>query len=110
VHATVGAPASADWFEQLVSRLPAFGDAAAIVLPPLRDRVVDIWPLAHHFLERVAPGATMDADAREPLERHRWPGNVAELRHVVALAALRRGPGAVRASHLSLPTPSDGRP
>ena len=109
LHATVGAPTSDDWLERLVARVPALAGAAAVVLPPLRHRLADVWPLALHFLERAAPGAELDADAREPLERYPWPGNVAELRGVVELAAMRRSSGAVCASHLAVP-PLAGTP
>ena len=58
-------------------------------LPPLRDRLADILPLAEHFLrlaaraEGAAPKA-LTADAAQQLLRHTWPGNVRELRNVMA--------------------------
>jgi two-component system response regulator AtoC len=55
---------------------------------PLRERPVDIAPLAKHFLEHVAEKEaggrrSFSAAALEKLAAHRWPGNVRELRNVV---------------------------
>ena len=67
-----------------------------IVLPPLRERVADIIPLAEHFLtlaakNGVAKGLTPDAAKR--LEAHPWPGNVRELRNAMErVAAMVRRP------------------
>ncbi len=64
-----------------------------IRLPPLRERVEDIPPLARHFLERArADGLAtkaLDAAAIERMKRHPWPGNVRELENLMRrLAAL----------------------
>ncbi len=51
-------------------------------LPPLRDRLADIVPLAEHFLAMAAPGQParqLSAEAAAVLLRHKWPGNVREL-------------------------------
>ena len=59
-----------------------------ITLPPLRERVDDIPPLAAHFAAIVAdqngwkPRA-FSPEAIEQLTRYAWPGNVRELRNVV---------------------------
>ncbi len=58
-----------------------------IEVPPLRDRVEDILPLAMRFAEQHA--VRLPAPAIEKLKAHRWPGNVRELRNAVqAFAAL----------------------
>ncbi len=63
-------------------------------LPPLRERIADILPLAEHFL-RQAGGPNLSADAGAVLIRHDWPGNVRELRNAMQrLAALVRTPRA----------------
>src|SRR5437764_2662722 len=64
-----------------------------IRLPPLRERVEDIPPLARHFLERARqdglPGKTLNQSALDRLKAHRWPGNVRELENLMRrLAAL----------------------
>ena len=71
--------------EDLLYRL----DVLTVHLPPLRERLADILPLAEHFLrlaaraEGAAPKA-LTADAAQQLLRHTWPGNVRELRNVMA--------------------------
>ncbi len=66
-----------------------------IALPPLRERVSDIVPLARHFLRLASPKAPkrLSAEAAAVLEGCRWPGNVRELRNATErAAALARGP------------------
>ncbi|VVM05583.1 Transcriptional regulatory protein ZraR [Methylacidimicrobium cyclopophantes] len=61
-----------------------------IHLPPLRERISDILPLAEHFL--APSGKWLAADAAARLVRHPWPGNVRELRNVMErMAVLVRG-------------------
>ncbi len=64
-----------------------------IRLPPLRERVEDIPPLATHFLDRARedglPAKTLDQGAVDRLKTHRWPGNVRELENLMRrMAAL----------------------
>ncbi len=61
--------------------------------PPLRERPLDILPLAQHFLahfnrefDKRVTGFT--AAAREALTAHPWPGNIRELRNAVERAVL----------------------
>ena len=65
-------------------------------IPPLRDRIEDIPRLASHFLALHATGDSGDEpsnpgsfsmDALRKLAAHSWPGNVAELKHVIFGAA-----------------------
>ena len=64
-----------------------------IAVPPLRDRIADIEPLAHFFLEKITKkmGKTIDrilphviADMRH----YPWPGNVRELENVIERAVV----------------------
>jgi DNA-binding NtrC family response regulator len=62
-------------------------------VPPLRERVSDILPLADVFLKEAAAGLgrhapTLSRDAVERLKAHAWPGNVRELRHVLERAVI----------------------
>ena len=57
-------------------------------VPPLRERVEDIVPLAEHFLKQTNPRLSFSSGALQILEGHRWPGNVRELRNVVTKAAV----------------------
>ncbi len=57
-----------------------------VTLPPLRERVADILPLAHHFLLRFAGedrSVRLSPAARDTILRHAWPGNVRELENAV---------------------------
>ena len=65
----------------------------AITVPPLRERRVDIAPLASHFLARLAgvhgrPDATLDPAVIRLLEEHAWPGNVRELKNAIERALI----------------------
>ncbi len=63
-------------------------------IPPLRERVEEIEPLAEKFLAHVCAqegrtrSLTLSPEARRLLLRHRWPGNVRELKNVMERAAL----------------------
>ena len=53
-----------------------------VALPPLRERLADIIPLAEHFLALSAgegPPRRLSAGAAARLLAHSWPGNVREL-------------------------------
>jgi DNA-binding NtrC family response regulator len=67
-----------------------------IHLPPLRERLVDIIPLAEHFLHATAPDGVsrrLSPGAASCLLAYGWPGNVRELANAMArAAALSRGP------------------
>jgi DNA-binding NtrC family response regulator len=66
-------------------------------LPPLRERRVDILPIARHFLATFAQEEGADFESFSPaaevrLESYDWPGNVRELQSVVRSAlVLYRG-------------------
>jgi two-component system response regulator AtoC len=62
-------------------------------VPPLRERVADILPLAHFFLRRAAerfgrPVHAFTPAAQEVLLRHSFPGNVRELENTIERAAV----------------------
>ena len=75
-----------------------------IVLPPLRERLADILPLAEHFLaaspDRRVAAKRLTADAASRLLAHGWPGNVRELRNVVERAAVLARGDAIGAADL----------
>ncbi len=61
-----------------------------VAIPPLRDRLADIIPLAEHYLALATPGAPpkrLDATAAARLLSHPWPGNVRELVNAMTRAA-----------------------
>jgi len=82
-------------------------------LPPLRDRVDDVFPLANHFLRRASRQlgrvpATIAPETRLALEAHPWDGNVRELRSVMERAALVCKNADVRATDLPFAADGDG--
>lgn len=82
-----------------------------ILLPPLRERSEDVLALAQRFVAEAAEELgygevpSLQAEAQERLQRHAWPGNIRELRHVIKGAALRSGGGAIRVLDLDLDRP-----
>jgi DNA-binding NtrC family response regulator len=79
-------------------------------IPPLRERLADIFPLAEHFLARSGRPLQLSAEAAARLLSHRWPGNVRELRNAMErVAALARSPviGAADLDFLGTATPSE---
>ena len=58
-------------------------------IPPLRERVEDILPLASAFIAEFTQGkARFSTAVTECLQRYDWPGNVRELRNAMERAAL----------------------
>jgi DNA-binding NtrC family response regulator len=79
--------AAGDFRSDLYYRL----NVVSVRLPPLRERVDDILPLAHHFLrkhDRSGQLKGIEAVAAQMLRRYRWPGNVRELENVMERATL----------------------
>jgi DNA-binding NtrC family response regulator len=72
-----------------------------LALPPLRERLADIVPLAERFLALAARDMApkrLAADAAARLLNHPWPGNVRELRNAMErVTALVRRPVIVAA-------------
>jgi DNA-binding NtrC family response regulator len=68
--------------------------AVVIAVPPLRERVPEIAPLARIFAAstarelRLPREPAIGASAMDLLERYPWPGNVRELRNVIERAVL----------------------
>lgn len=65
-----------------------------IALPPLRERAVDILPLAQHFIRKYSADNNREvSDQISPevlsvLEAYEWPGNVRELENVMERAVI----------------------
>ncbi len=57
-------------------------------VPPLRERPEDIVALAEHFLRLKAPSKSFSAQAISALLSHGWPGNIRELRNLIAKLAM----------------------
>ncbi len=87
-------------------------------IPPLRERLEELIPLAEAFVQRIAasygrPPKRLSPEVRDTLLRHDWPGNVRELKNLMERAVILGrgaevmprdlGPLAVR--HLAEPDP-----
>lgn len=82
----------------------------SIVLPPLRDRVEEVRPLADRFLAKSAvelrkEGLVLDESALNCLEQYDFSGNVRELAALMKVVAIRAGNNRlIRAEDLPIPT------
>lgn len=77
---------------------------AVIALPPLRERLEDIPSLVGSIIGRIAgktkPLPGLENDALTKLLRHRWPGNIAELRSVIERAVVLADSGKISDAHI----------
>jgi two-component system, NtrC family, response regulator AtoC len=74
-----------------------------IPLPPLRERLHEIEPLARGFADNAAHGRRPPAFSQEVLaafRAHRWPGNVRELKNVVERALVLCAGDVITTDHL----------
>jgi PAS domain S-box-containing protein len=70
-------------------------------VPPLRERPEDIVALAEHFLRLKSPNKSFSAQAISALLSHSWPGNIRELRNLVARVAMESPDAEIDFSKLS---------
>jgi two-component system NtrC family response regulator len=59
-----------------------------IKIPPLRERVKDIAPLAHYYVKQFSEkinkkALSIDEGFMQKLETYQWPGNVRELKNII---------------------------
>jgi DNA-binding NtrC family response regulator len=85
-------------------------NAVTLTVPPLRDRVEEIEPLAQHFLELARRGSgaralSLGEAALEKLRRHSWPGNVRELRNSIERAVILAAGPTIEPGDLHVHTP-----
>ena len=83
-----------------------------IRLPPLRDRVEDILPIASALLTRACHdlgrrAMTLSDEARHRLTTWHWPGNVRELANVLERAAILADGDTITPDHLWLEASSE---
>ena len=90
-HRNLPAEAARGTFRQdLYFRL----SGVSFVVPPLRERISEIVPMAEQFLVAAARGLDrsgplrLSLEALGSLESYGWPGNVRELRNVIERAAV----------------------
>jgi DNA-binding NtrC family response regulator len=81
-------------------------NGVTIAIPPLRERVAEIGPLARRFVADASreTGRTvvLSKPAIARLEHHAWPGNIRELKNVIDRAALIAPGDEIEVEHLSL--------
>jgi transcriptional regulator with AAA-type ATPase domain len=88
-------------------RLYSYLSDGRLNLPPLRERIGDILPLAEYFLgiyaQRLSlPLPVISEAAQQRLESHSWPGNTRELENVVHFALLVSSGEQILSQHLNL--------
>lgn len=89
--------------EDLYYRLNVF----PVAIPALRQRPLDILPIARHLLVEHGgrfgrSGMCFSLAAEEALETHAWPGNVRELENVVQRALILAPGSIIEPEHLNL--------
>jgi len=81
-------------------------NGVSLVIPPLRERPMEIEELARVFVddsarrEKRTPAPRISAEAMQLLRSYTWPGNVRELRNVMERAVLLCTGDAILAEHL----------
>lgn len=70
-------------------------------VPPLRQRPEDVVALAEHFLRLKAPQKHFSNQAITALLTHPWPGNIRELRNLVAKMAMESAGAEIDFSRLT---------
>jgi DNA-binding NtrC family response regulator len=81
-----------------------------LTIPPLRERVGEIAPLARRFALAAAEQSgrappTISDEAMALLAANRWPGNIRELRNVIARAVLLSSGTSITPEHLPAAKP-----
>ncbi len=84
-----------------------------LCIPPLRERPLDVEPLAEHFAKKYAAANGVDycgmsATLRDMLRRHAWRGNVRELENTMHRAILLSPGGEIGLDAVMLSTGKPG--
>ncbi len=99
--------AKGDFREDLYYRLNVF----PLEIAPLRERKLDILPLARRFLADMAKamgrsGMHLDETAERVMLHYGWPGNVREMENVIQRAVILASGEAIKPEYLHLNTRS----
>jgi PAS domain S-box-containing protein len=70
-------------------------------VPPLRERPEDIVALAEHFLRLKAPDKAFAPEVSSVLLSHPWPGNIRELRNLVAKVSMDTADSEIHAAKVT---------
>jgi DNA-binding NtrC family response regulator len=84
-------------------------------VPPLRQRIDDVAPLAHHFMRKYAKLYQKNISDLTPqtmraLMAYPWPGNVRELENVMERSVLLSPGPLIDESSLAFPAPKEAFP
>jgi Nif-specific regulatory protein len=87
--------------EDLYYRLNVF----PILVPPLREHVTDIIPLANHFVEKYSKEhekkiISISPAATDMLMHYHWPGNIRELENYIERSIILSVDGIIHSYHL----------
>ena len=67
---------------------------AVLEIPPLRQRVMDILPLANCFIEtfntKYKKNVTLSQDVEKVFENYQWPGNIREIENLIQSLVVTR--------------------
>jgi two-component system, response regulator FlrC len=90
--------------EDLFYRLSVF----PMQIPPLRERIADIIPIASKLLEKYTTDLnetiSLSAQAQQKLVSQQWPGNVRELDNVIQRAMVLKTGNEIDAEHIYFET------
>jgi DNA-binding NtrC family response regulator len=94
--------------EDLFYRLSVF----PLEIPPLRERRVDIVPLADHFIEKYSRDLNkkekvLSREAITLMEKYHWPGNVRELQNTIERAIILAEGKKITPEHLAIRLATD---
>jgi transcriptional regulator with GAF, ATPase, and Fis domain len=86
-----------------------------VAVPPLRERIADIIPLAERFVAEIAgelggDRPVLSPEAHAALEAYAWPGNVRELRNAIERAAVLQSSGVIEQGDLPPAVAQSGLP
>ena len=96
--------AAGTYREDLYFRL----NGVSVVVPPLRERIDELEPLARQLMRDATRGlgragaTAITRSALDVMRAYHWPGNIRELRNVIDRALVLCSGGAIEPSHLPL--------
>ena len=92
------------------AKLYQYLNQTQVQLPPLRERLADIVPMAEYFLGVYSQRFNVDLPelsqaAQQLLEQYPWPGNTRELENAIHVALLQASGGVLTEQDLMLSDP-----
>lgn len=99
-----GAIKNSEFRQDLFYRL----NTVSIEIPALRDRIEDLVPLVHAFMQKHASKYRLEMghisdEALQALQHYDWPGNIRELGHVIERAMFLRTDTTIELKDIAIP-------